>query len=132
MLSSEGEDGEALHVCFARSSVDHGGRVAVRSSQTVPSPPKRLRLTCGNLHRLSQASTVPRPAQSLCDALEFDLTREDSDHDPIFPCAGIQWQTHHLPVSRPDEITTEFWQQNPMSRTSRVFSVRATGGEGCS
>ena len=30
---------------------------------------------------MSQASTVPVPSQSLCDALEFDLTREDSDRD---------------------------------------------------
>ena len=80
-LSSEGEDEDATHVCRAHSSVDHGGRVAVRSNQIVPSAPKRLRLTCRNLHRMSQASTVPGPSQSLCDALEFDLTREDSDRD---------------------------------------------------
>ena len=52
--------------------------------------------------------------------------REDSDHDPILPGTVTDR------VLRPIEITTEFWQQNLMSRTPRVFSVRATGGEGCS
>ena len=47
-------------------------------------------------------------------------------------CAGIQGQTHQLSVTRTNDITTEFWQQNLMSRTPRVFNFRATGGDGCS
>ena len=77
---SDGENHD-VHVCRAPTGAINCGRVAVLSSRIVPSAPKRLRLTSRNLHRMSQASTVPGPSQSLCDALEFDLTREDSDRD---------------------------------------------------
>ena len=70
---------EAIQVHRARSSADHEGRVAVALRRTVPATTKRLRLTCRNHHRMSQASTVPGISQTLCDA--FDLTREDSDLD---------------------------------------------------
>ena len=59
-------DEEVFHVCRAQSSVNHGGPVVVRSNQTVLSPPKRLRLTCGDLPRLSQATTVPPPQSLRC------------------------------------------------------------------
>ena len=128
VLSNKGEDEEAFHVCRTRSSVDHGGRVAVRSSQTVLSPPKRLRLTCGDLPRLSQASTVRRPPQSLCDALEFDLTREDSDHDPISPvcrdtvadspspCVETQPDHDRFSAAESDESDTESVQRQSNRR----------------
>ena len=128
VLSSEGEEEEVFHVCTARSSVDHRGRVVVRSSQTVPSPPKRLRLSCGDLPRLSQASTVPRPPQSLCDALEFDLTREDSDHDPLSlvcggtvadpPSLSVETQQDHnrFSATESDESDTESVQRQSNRR----------------
>ena len=89
VLSSERED--AIHVCR--------GRVAVRSSQIVLSAPKRFRLTCGNLHRMSRASTVPGSPQSLCDALEFDMARADSDH-------GIVANQPDLQVSESDATSS--------------------------
>ena len=80
-LSNTDGENHDVHVCRARTSAIDCGRVAVLSGRIVPSAPKRLRLTSRNLHRMSQASTVPGPSQSLCDVLEFDLTREDSDRD---------------------------------------------------
>ena len=72
LLLSEGEDEDAIHVCRAQSSADHGGRVAAIEPNCSFGTQVAISTAC-----MSQASTVPDPSQSLCDALVFDLTRED-------------------------------------------------------
>ena len=88
VLSSDSDEDGNLAESVQRASC-HAidcGRVAVAVSQVLRRSPKRLRLTSHNLGRMSQASTVV--ASIRCAALEYDLTRADSDHDtplPMFP-----------------------------------------------
>ena len=89
------------------------------SSQTVLSPPERF-------PRLFQASTVPRPPQSLCDSLEFDL----SNHDPFFfvcgdtvahpPSPSVETQQDHsrFSATESDESDTESVQRQSNRRRS--------------
>ena len=77
LASESGDESPVAHVCRAPSDVVHYVGVAVPATP-VASAPKRLRLTSRNLHRMSQATTAPAVAESVGDALEFDLTRADS------------------------------------------------------
>ena len=67
---------------------------AAASSPVCCHSPKRLRWTSRNVCRGRQASTVAVPSASLCDALEFDVTRADSE--PGLPppmCPASTWPT---------------------------------------
>ena len=86
-----------------RSASSHAidcGRIAVAASPVPRRAPRRLRLITHNLGDTSQASTVVYPIQSVVDALEYDLTRADSDHNtplPMFSC-NRRWivrRRHH-------------------------------------
>ena len=75
LASESGDESPVAHACRAPSDVVHYVGVAVPAIP-VASAPKRLRLTSRNLHRMSQAS--PAVPESVCDALEFDLTRAEA------------------------------------------------------
>ena len=84
VLSSDGaEDGpQAVSVCVPRIFPDRQWwEVAAAASPVCLYPPKRLRWTSRNVCRGRDASTVAVPSASLCDTLECDVTRADSEPD---------------------------------------------------
>ena len=101
LASESGDESLVVNVCRAPSDVVHSVGVAMPATP-VASAPKRLRLTSRNLHRMSQATTAPAVPESVCDALEFDLTRVDSVTRSIRPtllsdrvCQRLDPRRHH-------------------------------------
>ena len=96
-------DEDGIQAVSVRSAISHAincGRIAAAASPVPRRAPRRLRLITQNPGDTSQASTVVHPIQSVVDALEYDLTRADSDRDtplPMFSC-NRRWivrRRHH-------------------------------------